>query len=47
MHDYPSEITREQFELIRVELESARKTTKPRKLDLYEIFNAILYVLTG
>jgi hypothetical protein len=47
MKGYPSEITREQFELIKTELESARKTTKPRKLDLFEVFNAILYVLTG
>jgi transposase len=47
MSDYPSEITREQFELIKAELESARKTTKPRKLDLFDVFNALLYVLTG
>jgi len=42
---YPSDITREQFELIRHSLESARKTTHPRKYDLYDIFCAILYLL--
>jgi transposase len=47
MRNYPSDITREQFELIKPELESARKTTKPRKLDLYDVFCAVLYVLKG
>jgi transposase len=42
---YPSDITRKQFEAIRPVLEVARKTTKPRKVDLYDIFCAILYVL--
>jgi len=42
---YPSDITREQFELIKEDLESARKTTKPRNYDLYDIFCAILYLL--
>lgn len=42
---YPSDISREQFEKIRLILESARKKTKPRKLDLYEVFCALLYVL--
>ena len=42
---YPSDITREQFEIIRFILESARKETCPRKVDLYEIFCAILYVV--
>ena len=37
MLDYPSNITRERFELIREDLETARKKTKPRKLDLYEV----------
>ena len=44
-HTYPSDITREQFEAIRPTLESARGKTKPRKLDLYDIFCAILYLL--
>jgi len=42
---YPSDITREQFDLIRYILESARKTTCPRKCDLYDIFCAILYIV--
>lgn len=42
---YPSDITREQFKLIEPELRKARKTTRPPKYDLYEIFCAILYLL--
>ena len=42
---YPSDITREQFEIIRYLLESARKVTHPRDYDLYDIFCAVLYVL--
>jgi len=44
-HNYPSDITRGQFELIRPDLESARKRTKPRDIDLYSIFCAILYLV--
>jgi transposase len=42
---YPSDISREQFALIRPLLEGARKKTAPRKWDLYDIFCAILYLL--
>jgi transposase len=42
---YPSDITREQFEHIRLLLEQARKRTKPRTVDLYEVFCGVLYVL--
>lgn len=42
---YPSDITREQFEPIRELLESAKKRTKPRTVDLWEVFNGVLYVL--
>ena len=42
---YPSDITREQFETILPLLESARKKTRPRTIDLYEVFCAILYLL--
>jgi transposase len=42
---YPSDITREQFEPIRYFLETAKKITRPRIYDLYDIFCAILYVL--
>ena len=40
---YPSDITREQFEVIRNTLESAKKVTHPRETDIYDIFCAILY----
>ena len=42
---YPSDISREQYEQVRGLLENARKKTKPRKVDLYEVFCAVLYVL--
>ena len=42
---YPSDISREQFETIRGLLEQAKKKTKPREVDLYEVFCGILYVL--
>jgi len=42
---YPSDVTREQFEIIRAALESAKKITRPRIYDLYDIFCAILYLL--
>ena len=42
---YPSDISREQFELIRPLLESARKKTKPRTIDLYDACCGVLYVL--
>lgn len=45
MHNYPSDITREEFEIIRKELESAKKRTRPRKMDLYDIFCGILYLM--
>lgn len=43
--EYPSDISREQFEKIRPILEGARKKTKPREVDLYEVFCAVLYIL--
>ena len=42
---YASDITREQFALIEMELRSVRRTTKPVSLDLYEVFCAVLYLL--
>jgi transposase len=42
---YASDVSREQFELIRPLLEGVRKRTKPRTVDLYEVFCALLYVL--
>jgi len=42
---YPSDISREQFSKIEPLLLTARKITRPRELDLYDIFCAILYLL--
>ena len=42
---YPSDVSREQFESIRPLLEGVRKRTKPRTVDLHEVFNAVLYLL--
>ncbi len=47
MHNYPSDITRGEFEIIREDLENAKKKTRPRKIDLYDIFCAVLYILKG
>ena len=41
---YPSDINRDQFESIRELLEQARKKTKPRTVDLYNVFCGVLYV---
>ncbi len=43
IHNYTSNISREQFELIREDLENARKRTRPH---LYEVFCGVLYLLT-
>lgn len=42
---YPSDISRDQFLKIEPLLLNARKITRPRELDLYDIFCAILYLL--
>ena len=42
---YPSDISREQFEAIKPLLESARRKKSPRRVDLYEVFCAVLYLL--
>jgi transposase len=42
---YPSDISREQFEQIRPLLEGVRKRTKPRTVDLYEVWSGVLYLL--
>jgi transposase len=42
---YPSDISREQFSKIEPLLSSTRKVTRPRELDLYDVFCAILYLL--
>jgi transposase len=42
---YGSDLTREQYEAIRPLLENAKKKTRPRQVDLYDVLCAILYVL--
>jgi len=42
---YPSDITREQYELIRYDLETVRKETHPREIDSYDAFCGVLYRL--
>jgi len=43
--EYPSDVSREQFETIRPMLEASKKATHPRTVDIYDIFCAVLYVL--
>ncbi len=43
--EFPSDLSREQFELVRPMLEAARRKTRPRKHDLYDVFCAVLYFL--
>lgn len=42
---YASDISREKFAEIEPLLRSVRRRTKPTKVDLYEVFCAVLYVL--
>ena len=44
-HSYPSDITREQFAIVLPILVSSRRRTKPRTVDLYDVFCGVLYVL--
>ena len=44
-HSYPSDISREQFARILPALELARRQTKPRIVDLYDVFCGVLYLL--
>lgn len=44
-HAYPSDVSREQFNKIKSILESVRKKTRPRSVDLYDIFCGVLYIL--
>ena len=44
-HSYPSDVSREQFARILPALESARRRTKPRTVDLYDVFCGVLYLL--
>jgi transposase len=42
---YTSDISREQFGLIRSMLEGCKRKTRPRRHDLYDIFCGVVYVL--
>ena len=42
---YPSDVTREQFEVIRFHIDNASKTTHPMDYDIYDIFCAVLYLM--
>ena len=42
---YPSDVSRTQFAIINRVLEGNKLVTKPRQVDLYEVFCAILYIL--
>ena len=42
---YPSDISRKQFKKIESLLENHRKKTRPREVDLYDVFCAIIYLL--
>jgi transposase len=42
---FPSDVPREQFDAVREMLEAARRKTRPRKHDLYDVFCAVLYFL--
>ena len=44
-HSYPIDISREQFARILPILETARRRTKPRTVDLYDVFCGVLYLL--
>jgi len=42
---YPSDITREEFAVIEADLAAAKKQTKPRNYELYEVFCAVQYLV--
>ncbi len=42
---YPSDVTREQFAVIAADLAGAKKVTRPREWDVYDIFCGVQYVL--
>lgn len=43
--EFASDVSCEEFEVIRGMLEAARRKTRPRKHDLYDVFCAVLYLL--
>ncbi len=47
VHQYPSDISREEYDLSREDLEGTRKKTKPRQFDLNDVFCTVIYVVQG
>jgi transposase len=45
--EFSSDISREEFEQIRPMLEAARRRTRPRKHDLYDVFCAVMYFISS
>lgn len=43
---FASDVTRQEFEQIQPMLEAARRRTRPRKHDLYDVFCAVMYFIT-
>jgi len=43
---YPSNINREKFKIIHEELKTVSKLRSSQKYGLYDVFNALLYVLS-
>jgi transposase len=44
--EFASDVPRDQFEKVRPMLEAARRRTRPRKHDLYDVFCAVLYFIS-
>lgn len=45
--EFPSDVPRDQFEKVLPMLEAARRRTRPRKHDLYDVFCAVLYFISS
>ena len=45
--EFASDVPRDQFERVRPMLEAARRRTRPRKHDLYDVFCAVLYFISS
>lgn len=43
--DYPSNLTRDQYEFLRELIPAPKPGGRPREVDIWEILNAIFYVL--
>lgn len=45
--EFASDVSREDFDKIRPMLEAARRRTRPRKHDLYDVFCAVMYFISS